>query len=499
MKVVILGSGTSTGVPEVGCGCAACISNDPRDRRTRSSVLVISDEGKRILIDCGPDFREQAIRIGLDRVDAILLTHEHYDHIAGLDDLRTIAWQQEIPIYAEQRVLDALRVRMHYVFRDNPYPGTPKLGLHPIAADLPEMDVVGVSVQPIRVMHGSLPILGFRIGDLTYITDMKTMAETDWQLLGLSRLVVINVLRQSKPHPSHQSLDDLLEHYRGLVQRPEYTVLTHLSHHTPVHHILQGCLPDDISPAYDGMCIELSDTVSSYALPNPQRPWEYQDWGRIRYAEAWERQHELFDRILREKADGLPTDSYLVFCEHEPVFTLGKHGDKANVLLGEDFLLREGYDWFKVERGGDVTYHGPGQITGYPILDLERYGIGLRRYVELIEEAIIELLSMYQLVGERNPEATGVWLDADNPHLARKICAIGVRSSRYVTMHGFAFNVNTDLKPFMLINPCGFKGGKVTSLAQELGRELDFTVVKHQLSAILFKKFYAQLALRPLS
>lgn len=498
MRVIILGSGTSTGVPEVGCGCAACISKDSRDKRTRTSALVITDEGKRILIDCGPDFREQAIRIGLDRVDAILLTHEHYDHIAGLDDLRTIAWQREIPIYAEQRVLDALKLRMHYVFRKDPYPGTARFSLNPITPNM-RVEVGGTVVQSIRVMHGTLPILGFRIGGITYITDMKTMAQEEWQELASSRLVVINVLRQSKPHPSHQSLDSLLREYTQLEHLPEQTILTHLSHHAPTHQILQDSLPNTIAPAYDGLCIEIGEELDMFPIGPSIQPWEFQDLGRIRYADAWELQHQLFDSILEEKAQRQTTSSYLVFCEHEPVFTLGKNGDENNVLLGENHLRESGYDWFRVERGGDVTYHGPGQITGYPILDLERYNIGLRRYIEMLEEAVIELMAMYNLVGERNPKATGVWLDVDSPHLARKICAIGVRSSRYVTMHGFALNVNTDLKPFTLINPCGFKAGKVTSLAQELGFEVDFTVVKHQLSAILFRMFNAHLVNKYLS
>lgn len=493
MRVIILGSGTSTGIPEVGCGCAACISGDRRDKRLRSSALVITEGDKRILIDCGPDFREQAVRSGLDRVDAILLTHEHYDHISGLDDLRTIAWQREIPIYAERRVLEALRTRMHYVFRDNPYPGTPKFRLVPLDEALSPVEVAGEWVQPIRVMHGTLPIVGYRIGELTYITDMKTMASEVWNALASARLVVMNVLRQTKPHPSHQSIDDLLAHYAELPSLPELTVLTHLSHHTPVHQTLLDTLPPHITPAYDAMCLTLGQELTIGELPEPRPMWEYQDWGRIRYAEAWERQHTLFDAILRAKEEARPTSSYLVFCQHEPVFTLGKHGDEGNVLLGEEYLRREGYDWFRVERGGDVTYHGPGQITGYPILDLERFGLGLRRYIELLEASVIELLALYGLRGELNPKATGVWLDADDPRLARKICAIGVRSSRYVTMHGFALNVNTDLRPFTLINPCGFKEGKVTSLAAEVGYELDFTVVKHQLSGILFNQFRAYL------
>ncbi|MDO4691610.1 MAG: lipoyl(octanoyl) transferase LipB [Porphyromonadaceae bacterium] len=491
MKLIILGSGTSTGVPEVGCGCGLCQSSDPRDKRLRTSALIITDEDKRILIDCSPDFRQQALRLGLDRIDAILLTHEHYDHIGGLDDLRTIAWRTEIPIYGQPRVLDALRQRLHYVFGPHPYPGTPRLVLKEIEVDA-SFELFGLSIRPLPVMHGKLPILGYEIGDMTYITDMKTLEAEEWHRLSHQRLVVINALRMLKEHPSHQSIRDILSHLSEETDRPELTILTHLSHHAPSHRSMLELLPSNIRPACDGLCLMLQpDSIHSSSVTAPIAPFEYVDCGRIAYAEAWSLQHKLFDQILEQKRMGEPTESFLLFCEHNPVFTLGKNGAEGNMLMSESYLKQEGYDWFRVERGGDVTYHGPGQITGYPILDLERYGIGLRAYIELVEDAIIELLALYGLRGERNPAGTGVWLDADKPALARKICAIGVKSSRYVTMHGFALNVNTDLSPFRLINPCGFKDGKVSSIAQEVGYEVDFTVVKHQLSAIFFNKLKA--------
>ena len=167
MKVILLGTGTSTGVPEVGCGCPACHSDDPRDRRLRTSALVITDSGRRILIDCGPDFHEQAVALRLDRIDAILLTHEHYDHTFGLDDVRTIAWRQELPIYGQERVLESVHTRMHYAFGPNPYPGTPRLVLRPIGegADAP-FELFGETITPIFLDHGSLPIVGYRIGGL---------------------------------------------------------------------------------------------------------------------------------------------------------------------------------------------------------------------------------------------------------------------------------------------------------------------------------------------
>lgn len=493
MKLIILGSGTSTGVPEVGCGCGLCQSPDPHDHRLRCSALLVTDQGQRILIDCSPDLREQAVRLGLDRVDAILLTHEHYDHIGGLDDLRTIAWHREIPIYGQKRVLDSLRSRLHYIFGPTPYPGTPRFRLHEISAGN-EFELLGLRIRPLEVMHGRLPILGYEIGSMTYITDMKTMSAHEWERLSRQRLVVLNALRMLKEHPSHQSIRDILVHLPQLPSAPELLVLTHLSHHAPAHAQLEALLPPNIRPAYDGLCIELNESrLELYPSSKPQPPFEYRDCGRIAYAEAWELQHRLFDHILEQKHLGEPTDSYLLLCEHNPVFTLGKNGAEHNMLLDEATLAERGFDWFKVERGGDVTYHGPGQITGYPILDLERFGLGLRAYIELMEDAIIDLLALYGLKGERNPAGTGVWLDVDQSHRARKICAIGVKSSRYVTMHGFALNVNTDLKPFGMINPCGFKGGKVSSIAQEVGYELDFTVVKHQLSAIFFSKLKALL------
>lgn len=181
MKVILLGTGTSTGIPEVGCGCPACHSDDPRDRRLRSSALVITDSGQRILIDCGPDFHEQAVSLRLDRIDAILLTHEHYDHTFGLDDVRTIAWRQELPIYGQERVLESVRSRMHYAFGPHPYPGTPRLVLCPIKEGRDAtFELFGEQVTPIFLDHGTLPIVGYRIGGLTYITDMKAITPEEW-------------------------------------------------------------------------------------------------------------------------------------------------------------------------------------------------------------------------------------------------------------------------------------------------------------------------------
>lgn len=492
MKIILLGTGTSTGIPEVGCRCGLCMSSNSRDHRLRTSALVITPTGKRILIDCGPDFRQQALHIGLDRIDAILLTHEHYDHVYGLDDLRTIAWKQQIPIYGQSGVLEAVRKRMHYVFGDNPYPGTPKLALYDLEPGR-SIKICDLDVLPIEVMHGSLPILGYRLGkDMAYLTDVKSIPENSFKILEGVRLMVINALRYSKPHPSHQSLIDVQALLETMSVRPELTIITHLSHHAPSHTELEALLPQDIRPGYDyASYILKDDSIMQTPFQRQDFPYIYKDCGRIPYSEAWSLQHELFDEILRAKAEHRPTQSYLLLCEHNPVFTLGKHGDKSNMLMSQEYLKAQGFEWFTVERGGDVTYHGPGQITGYPILDLETYGIGLRAYIEMLEDVIIELIATLGIKGERKAGATGVWIDPLDPAKARKICAIGVRSSRYVTMHGFALNVNNDLAPFSLINPCGFKDGKVTSIAQEVGAEVDFVVIKRLFSNMLASRLSA--------
>jgi len=208
-----------------------------------------------------------------------------------------------------------------------------------------------------------------------------------------------------------------------------------------------------------------------------KREIQIQYLGRIGYADAWEKQEHLFQEIMKQKLAGEPTSNYLLFCEHEHVYTMGKSGSENNLLVNNQQLKNLGVSFFKTNRGGDITYHGPGQIVGYPILDLENFGLGIRTYIEKLEESIILTLHNFQINGQRLEEATGVWLDIDKPGKTRKICAIGVRASRDVTMHGFAFNVNTDLGFFNYINPCGFTDKAVTSLEKELGGKQDFNKV----------------------
>lgn len=212
------------------------------------------------------------------------------------------------------------------------------------------------------------------------------------------------------------------------------------------------------------------------------------DWGLIEYNEAWKAQEKLFSTTLEYKIKGEETENHLIFCEHPHVYTLGKSGDEHNLLINYIQLQAANAQFVQTNRGGDITYHGPGQIVGYPIFDLANFNIGLKEYIYRLEESVIELLKLYDLRSERLHGATGVWLDTGKKN-TRKICAIGVRSSRYVTMHGFALNVNTDLEYFNHINPCGFTDKGVTSLAKELGMNLDMEVVKQQLREIIIRQF----------
>jgi len=215
---------------------------------------------------------------------------------------------------------------------------------------------------------------------------------------------------------------------------------------------------------------------------------EYQDWGLVEYNEAWAKQDKIFSATITRKMEGLPTDNYLVFCEHPHVYTLGKSGDKQNMLLNQIQLQAKNAIFVHSNRGGDITYHGPGQVVGYPIFDLDNFEVGLKQYIFRIEEAIIQTLSFYNISATRLEGSTGVWIDVDTT-ACRKICAIGVRSSHFVTMHGFALNVNTQLEYFDYINPCGFIDKGVTSMEKELGYKVDMSELKTRLRKYIEQQF----------
>ncbi len=217
---------------------------------------------------------------------------------------------------------------------------------------------------------------------------------------------------------------------------------------------------------------------------------EIVEWDLVEYNQALELQNRLFDRTIELKKTGQNTPNYLVFCQHPHVYTLGKSGDEHNLLLDYLRLQAINAQFVLTNRGGDITYHGPGQLVGYPIFDLTNFNIGLKRYIFLVEQCIIELLALYNIEGDRLEGAAGVWLDVGKPTV-RKICAIGVRSSRYITMHGFALNVTTDLSYFDHINPCGFVDKGVSSMKKELGIELSLLEVIEKLTPI-FKKNFVQ-------
>lgn len=224
----------------------------------------------------------------------------------------------------------------------------------------------------------------------------------------------------------------------------------------------------------------------------------FRDLGQMDYQDAWDYQERLFSDIVARKTanraltDPEPTPNYLLFVEHPHVYTLGKSGDMANLLLDEAQLAAKGATFYKINRGGDITYHGPGQLVGYPVLDLENFFTDIHKYLRLLEEAIILTLAGYGLTGVRSEGETGVWLDVGTP-FARKICAMGVRASRWVTMHGFALNVNADLGYFDHIIPCGIRGKGVTSMHVELGRPVDMKEVGEKVKTHFAELFGADL------
>ena len=253
MRLTFLGTGTSGGVPSVGCQCEVCRSSDPRDKRLRCSALLDAGD-TRVLIDCGPDFRQQILPFDFRPIDAVLLTHIHYDHVAGIDDIRPFCVFGPVNIYADEATVKALRVTMPYCFGDHLYPGVPLLDLHAIAPHQP-LHIGPLDIMPIRVMHGHLPILGFRIGPLAYITDMKTIEEEELDYLKDVDVLVVNALRISKEHHSHQLLADAIAFAQRIGARR--TFITHCTHQMGLHTQTSNILPENVALAYDGLTVEM--------------------------------------------------------------------------------------------------------------------------------------------------------------------------------------------------------------------------------------------------
>jgi len=251
--VTVLGTGTSQGVPVIGCQCEVCQSKNPKDKRLRSSVMIEWDN-HRYIIDCGPDFRQQMLRHKVDKIDGILFTHEHTDHIIGLDDIRPFYFRQgDISIYASERVLAALKNRFAYIFQTiNKYPGAPSVDVHRLNGA--PFALNQQTVTPINVLHGKLPVLGYRFGDLTYITDAKTISEVEIEKIKGTKVLIINALR-IKAHHSHFNLDEALE-FVAKVQ-PQDAYFTHISHLLGFHDAVEEDLPDHIHLAYDNLKIDL--------------------------------------------------------------------------------------------------------------------------------------------------------------------------------------------------------------------------------------------------
>lgn len=252
MKVKFLGTGTSTGVPEIGCKCEVCTSNDIKDRRLRASVLLNIDN-KRILIDCGPDFRQQIMGEEFSPLNGVLLTHEHYDHVGGLDDLRPFCKFSDVDIYSNNITLNALRVRMPYSFRENKYPGVPSFNLYEVNASS-TFNIEGIEIQPVSVMHYMLPILGYRIKSFAYLTDVKHIPEDEYGKLKNLDTLVISALRIEE-HLSHLSLQEALEEIHKIAPKRAY--LIHMSHRIGLHEEVQAKLPENVYLSYDGLEIEI--------------------------------------------------------------------------------------------------------------------------------------------------------------------------------------------------------------------------------------------------
>ena len=253
MRITLLGTGTSQGIPVIACDCHVCTSTDSRDNRLRCSVLI-SENGKNYCIDSGPDFRQQMLRAGVKTLSGILFTHEHKDHIAGLDDVRAFNFREkrDMNIYCTGRVETALRREFFYAFEENKYPGVPNLSIIPIDSN-PFTLENELKVIPIEVMHHKMPVLGFRIGDFTYITDAKTVSDEEKKKITGSKVLIVNALR-TQEHISHFNLEEALAFIAEV--KPEKAYLTHISHLFGTHEEIQAMLPENVFPAYDGLTFD---------------------------------------------------------------------------------------------------------------------------------------------------------------------------------------------------------------------------------------------------
>lgn len=253
MKIKFLGTGTSQGVPIIGCDCKVCQSNDPKDKRLRTSILVEIDN-KNFVIDTGPDFRQQMLREGVTDIHAVIYTHEHRDHVAGLDDIRPINFinQKPVSIYAEERVLEAIKQMLPYAFGENKYPGVPSIELNTI--DTKEFVIDNIHIIPIRAFHYKLPVLGFRIGDFTYITDANYIPEEEKEKIVGSKYLVVNALRKKK-HVSHFSLSEAQQLVKEFSPRQAFFI--HISHQMGFHQEVNSQLPGNMSLAYDGLHLDI--------------------------------------------------------------------------------------------------------------------------------------------------------------------------------------------------------------------------------------------------
>ncbi|MDA3904599.1 MAG: MBL fold metallo-hydrolase [Bacteroidales bacterium] len=254
LSVTFLGTGTSIGVPIISCDCKVCVSNNPKDKRLRTSVLL-NYRDKNIVIDCGPDFRMQMLNAGVKDLDAILLTHEHRDHIAGLDDVRAFNYikKKSIHLFLSERVLKNVKIEFPYIFTPGDYQGGPKLDLHNLINE--EINIAEMCIQPLPVMHREMPVFGFRIGDFSYITDANFIPDETFEKIKGSKILVLNALRKRK-HPSHFCLSEALEMIEKI--KPEKAYLTHLGHYIGLHDDVNTGLPENVELAYDGLQIDLN-------------------------------------------------------------------------------------------------------------------------------------------------------------------------------------------------------------------------------------------------